>query len=161
MQRSACTSIDSQHTGHLYALKVGQKVWLCRDNVGPWTPTIEFDSKGLSKKMSKFYNEMLNRATRIEVYWLVNVPRTDQQHMLHYPHLAAVNNPDADLRSIMFKGRGRPKFEIADPAQAETFFYTQSMQATPTKRRKIDFTNTCQMTQSLSNDLASFNDVDF
>ena len=59
----------------------------------------------------------------------------------------------------MFKGRGNPKFEIADPAQAETFFYKQSMQATPTKRRKIDF-NTCQMTQSLSNNLASFNDVD-
>ena len=109
VQRSACTSIDSQHTGHLYALMLGQKVWLCRDNVGPWTPTIEYDSTGLSKKMSKFYNGMLNRATRIEVYWLEGVPRTNKQLMLQYPDEAATANPEADLRSIMLKGRGRPK----------------------------------------------------
>ena len=112
MQRSACTSVDSQHTGHVYAMKMGHedKVWVYRDNVGPWTATIEFDSTtGLSKKMSKFYNGMLNRATRIEVYWLEGVPLADKQHMLQNPHQDAMNNPEADLRSIMLKGRGRPK----------------------------------------------------
>ena len=48
VQRSACTSVDSTHTGHVYMMKLCHMVeyWLCRDNIDGWQGTIDFDKNG-------------------------------------------------------------------------------------------------------------------
>ena len=71
VQRSACTSLDVQHTAHVFAMKVCPvvKFWLFRDNIEGWAKTVEYDADGLSKRSSLFFNTMLDRVTGMAIYW--------------------------------------------------------------------------------------------
>ena len=110
VQRSACTSIDSQHTGHIYTMKLCHmsNFWLYRDNVDGYQPTLEFDADGSNKKMSMYFSTMLNRVTRIEIYYFGRVDRhfTQQQQG---PHNLATNYPNASLRQILLAAPGQPR----------------------------------------------------
>ena len=103
VQRSACTSVDSQHTAHIYTMKLCPKsgFWLCRDNMDGWWPTLEFDSTtGLSKEMTMYFSTMLSRATRIEIYFFEKVDKKRTQQQVGTHNLAS-SNPHESLRAIM------------------------------------------------------------
>ena len=119
VQRSPCTSVDSQHTGHVFTLKIAQESnqWIFRDNILGFTPTIEFGADGLSKTTSKHFSTMLNRATRIEVYYFkgVNGRMLTQQQV--NPDKLAKQDPTLDLRSILQPPQGRRR-KPAESAQS-------------------------------------------
>ena len=117
VQRTACTSVDCQHTAHVFTLKVGDEdeVWLFRDNIDPWTTTIEFDEHGFSKPTSRYFISMLNRATRIDIYWLKEESEPPSNQQFEYSVTQAHDHPDMDLAKILLPSPGNPNFN--KPAQ--------------------------------------------
>ena len=121
VQRSPCTSIEGQHTAHIFTMKLCpvSDFWLFRDNVDGWQATLEFGEDGLSKPMTAYFSTMMSRVTRIEIYYFATVDkkRTGQQKG---PDNIA-KDEGASLRQILLAGAGKPKSAKtqADGAQVD------------------------------------------
>ena len=61
--------------------------------------------------MNMYFSNMLNRATRIEIYYFVPVARDSAKKQLAKIDSCADNNPTSSLRDIMFAPPGNANFK--------------------------------------------------
>ena len=84
--------------------------WVFRDNIDGWQPTIEFGDNGLNKPMTMLFANMLNRVTRMEIYFFedVNKPICTQ---LKGAEGRMINFPSRPLGEILSGSPGNPNLK--------------------------------------------------